>query len=162
ENVEAVVHYLARPRWVGTARLLFYANQARMGSYREAVNAYLAHIDPVPNIEAHRDKGRAKYGIGLSLEQQMGDFCAFLRIGWNDGRNESFAYTEIDDTLLIGADLSGALFRRPLDRAGLAFVTSGISEEHRLYLALGGKGFLLGDGALRYGRETIIETYYTV
>lgn len=28
-------------------------------------------------------------------------------------------------------------------------------------LTLGGKGFLLGDGRLRYGRETIVETYYT-
>jgi carbohydrate-selective porin OprB len=28
-------------------------------------------------------------------------------------------------------------------------------------LALGGLGFLLGDGALRYGREQIAETYYT-
>jgi carbohydrate-selective porin OprB len=26
---------------------------------------------------------------------------------------------------------------------------------------LGGLGFLLGDGSLRYGREDIVETYYT-
>ena len=32
----------------------------------------------------------------------------------------------------------------------------------RLYLALGGKGFLLGDGALTYRRENILETYYTL
>lgn len=30
------------------------------------------------------------------------------------------------------------------------------------YLALGGKGFLLGDGRLNYGRENIVETYYTL
>ncbi|MBV8890835.1 MAG: carbohydrate porin, partial [Acidobacteria bacterium] len=29
------------------------------------------------------------------------------------------------------------------------------------YLALGGRGFLLGDGALNYGRENIIEAFYT-
>jgi high affinity Mn2+ porin len=28
-------------------------------------------------------------------------------------------------------------------------------------LALGGQGFLLGDGGLNYGRENIFETYYT-
>ena len=39
--------------------------------------------------------------------------------------------------------------------------SNGISADHRLYLALGGKGFLLGDGALTYGRENILETYYT-
>ena len=32
---------------------------------------------------------------------------------------------------------------------------------HRQYLALGVQGFLLGDGALRYGREDIVYTYYT-
>jgi carbohydrate-selective porin OprB len=32
---------------------------------------------------------------------------------------------------------------------------------HQLYLALGGNGFLLGDGRLTYGREGILETYYT-
>ena len=33
---------------------------------------------------------------------------------------------------------------------------------HRLYLALGGKGFLLGDGHLNYGRENILEMFYTI
>jgi carbohydrate-selective porin OprB len=41
-------------------------------------------------------------------------------------------------------------------------VTNGLSELHREYLRLGGLGFLLGDGTLRYGREDIVETYYTV
>jgi hypothetical protein len=44
--------------------------------------------------------------------------------------------------------------------------SSGLSDDHRRCLALGGKGFLLGDGRLSYGRlsygrETIVETYYT-
>ena len=34
-------------------------------------------------------------------------------------------------------------------------------KAHQTYLADGGYGFLLGDGALNYGRETILETYYT-
>jgi hypothetical protein len=29
------------------------------------------------------------------------------------------------------------------------------------YLNLGGHGFILGDGTLNYGRENIVETYYT-
>ena len=37
-----------------------------------------------------------------------------------------------------------------------------ISErDHQIHLADGGLGFLLGDGALRYGREDIVEAYYT-
>ncbi len=83
-------------------------------------------------------------------------------MGWNDGTNESFAYTEIDRTAEIGSDFRGTPWRRPLDKAGAAFVVNGISGDHRRYLALGGLGFILGDGGLKYGLERIFETYYTV
>jgi high affinity Mn2+ porin len=43
----------------------------------------------------------------------------------------------------------------------VAFVSNGISGDHSRYLQLGGKGFLLGDGTLTYGREKTIEGYYT-
>jgi len=48
-----------------------------------------------------------------------------------------------------------------VDRAGVAFVSNSLSGPHGEYLALGGLGFLLGDGALKYGRENIVEAYYT-
>jgi len=41
-------------------------------------------------------------------------------------------------------------------------VTNGISADHQHYLQDGGLGFLLGDGNLRYGRENILESYYTL
>ena len=53
------------------------------------------------------------------------------------------------------------MWRRKLDKIGGAYVVNAISGDHRRYLALGGKGFLLGDGALTYGRERIFEGYYT-
>ncbi|HKW65373.1 MAG TPA: carbohydrate porin [Candidatus Acidoferrum sp.] len=43
----------------------------------------------------------------------------------------------------------------------MAVVTNGICKDHQIYFADGGLGFLLGDGALRYGRENIEESYYT-
>jgi len=85
---------------------------------------------------------------------------AFARFGWNDGRTESFAYTEIDQAFSGGADLRGHAWRRNEDKLGAAFVSNAISGDHREYLALGGSGFLLGDGKLNYGRENIVETYY--
>jgi carbohydrate-selective porin OprB len=45
---------------------------------------------------------------------------------------------------------------------GLAVVANGLSSDHRAYLAAGGRGFLLGDGKLNYGSETISELYYRV
>jgi len=38
---------------------------------------------------------------------------------------------------------------------------NGIVAAHQQYLALGGMGFLLGDGGLNYGREQIFEGFYT-
>ena len=49
-----------------------------------------------------------------------------------------------------------------MDRAGFAFAANALSGDHREYLALGGKGFLLGDGRLNYGKEKIVESFYTV
>jgi len=59
----------------------------------------------------------------------------------------------------LGAN--GASWHRQFDRAGVALVTNGICKDHQIYLADGGLGFLLGDGALRYGRENVVEAYYT-
>lgn len=143
-------------------RGLIYANRADMGNYREAIKQYRSGLTASPDITRSRRQGRVKYGFGYNMEQELNDnWRAFGRIGWNDGRNESFAYTEIDRTVEFGSDYRGSIWKRPHDKAGAAFVVNGISGDHRRYLALGGLGFILGDGALSYGTERILETYYT-
>ena len=103
-----------------------------------------------------------KYGFGLNAEQELSaTLRVFGRLGWNDGKTESFAYTEIDRSAELGADLRGNLWKRTQDKIGAAFVINGIGNEHQRYLALGGLGFILGDGGLRYGTENIFEAYYT-
>ena len=98
----------------------------------------------------------------MNAEQELStSLRAFTRLGWNDGRNESFAYTEVDRTASFGADFAGDDWRRKHDKLGAAFVLNGLSGDHRQYLALGGQGFLLGDGHLTYGQEKIFEGYYT-
>ncbi len=144
-----------------TIRLLSFINHANMGSYHEAVQAFLSGTDPQPDITAHRKQGRIKYGFGLNAEQEITKTARmFGRLGWNEGQNESFAYTEVDQAVEIGADWRLDRWRRSNDKVGIAFISNGISRLHQLYLALGGNGFLLGDGRLTYGREDIIETYY--
>src|SRR5262249_50660775 len=147
----------------GTAiRFLSYFNTANMGDYREAINSFLSGKDAKPDITAHRHPGTLKYGFGANLEQEFtSSLQGFLRIGWNEGRHESFAYTEVNSTLAFGASLLGIPWQRKLDRIGSAFVMNGISKDHQEYLRLGGLGFLLGDGNLRYGHELIWEGYYT-
>jgi high affinity Mn2+ porin len=161
ENAEVEIRHGILPHRPGTLRVLGYVNHANMGVYRLAIQQYLAGETPVPEITNHPRWTRIKYGIGLNLEQEVvRDGTAFLRLGWNNGKTESFAYTEVDNTVEVGASVRGTRWRQPHDRAGIAFVSNGISADHREYLALGGLGFILGDGALTYGRETIIESYY--
>jgi high affinity Mn2+ porin len=162
ENLEFELdHSLIRGR-AGAYRALAYVNHANMGSYREATDRFLAGLTPTPEIEATRRQGRIKYGFLGSFEQEVTSrLRLYGRTGWNEGHNESFAYTEVNDTLQLGADMKASTWHRNLDRIGIAAATNGISSDHRRYLALGGLGFLLGDGRLNYGRENIVEGYYT-
>jgi hypothetical protein len=144
-------------------RLLAYENHADMGDYRQAVARFKAGVDTLPTIENTRRQGTVKYGFGFNTEQELpGTARAFARLGWNEGQHESFAYTEVDSTAEVGADITGMKWHRKLDKVGAVVITNGISADHQLYLHDGGLGFLLGDGGLRYGRENIIETYYTL
>ena len=163
ENIEFEVHGVVLRKQQGIVRFLSFVNHANMGSYREAVDNFLAGITTKPDITAHPLRTTIKYGFGVNFEQPLNDWMGvFGRWGWNEGRHESYAYTEVDQTAQIGAGANGKPWHRKFDRAGLVFVSNGISRDHQEYLALGGLGFLLGDGGLRYGRENIVETYYTL
>ncbi|HXM38550.1 MAG TPA: carbohydrate porin [Gemmatimonadales bacterium] len=161
DNVELELDRGIIPGHAGVARLLGYVNHADMGSYREAIDAYLGGRDSVLDVTAHRRPGRTKAGLGVNVEQSVGrGLTVFGRAGLNNGRVESFAYTEVDRSLELGATWTGPPWRRG-DRLGIAFVSNGLAPDHREYLARGGLGFLLGDGALTYGQERILEAYYT-
>jgi hypothetical protein len=145
-----------------TLRLLAYGNHANMGNYREAIAAFLSGQGDRPDVTRHPQTTRSKYGVGVNTDVVLSaGVRAYARAGWNDGRNESYAYTEADRAVSGGFDASGARWRRPLDKIGVAFSIEGLSPAHRDYLALGGVGFMVGDGGLRYGRERVVEAYYT-
>lgn len=163
-NLELEAHGTLIGHRNGAVRLLSYLNSADMGNYREAIKQFEeSHgSESAPNIIVTRKQGRHKYGFGLNVQQDITPSLGFFaRLGWSDGRNESFAYTEVDRTGEVGLFSNGTAWRRPNDRTGIAFVANGIVGAHREYLALGGLGFLLGDGGLTYGPEKIVEGFYT-
>jgi hypothetical protein len=143
-------------------RVLVYENHARMGDY-DLATAIARETVTIPDIVATDAPGRTKYGWALNAELPLaddGETGVFARVGWNDGRHESFVFTEVDRHLSAGGQVSGRRWHRPNDAFAIGGVVDGISAPHRNYLAAGGSGFLLGDGALRYGPESIAETYY--
>jgi high affinity Mn2+ porin len=163
ENWEYELRHGFIPHKAGVVRLLAYTNYANMGIYRDAILQFDEHRTPQPEITNHPWHITRKYGFGVNLEQSLTrNITAFGRFGWDNGKTESFAYTEVDQTFQGGLGANGAMWHRRQDRAGVALVTNAIAKDHQLYLADGGLGFLLGDGRLNYGRENIVETYYTV
>jgi high affinity Mn2+ porin len=163
ENLEFEFHKKTILHQQGIVRLLSFVNHANMGDYQQAIDNFLSGVTSKPEITFHPLRTTIKYGFSANFEQPLADwFGIFGRWGWNEGEHESYVYTEADQTAEIGVGFNGKAWHRKWDRAGVAFVSNGISRDHQEYLALGGDGFLLGDGRLNYGRETIVETYYTL
>lgn len=157
-GLNAEVEWDFDPAADGAVRVLAYLNRARMGNYEASLT--LAPPGTAPDITATREEGRSKYGFGLNTQRRFGAVVLFGRLGWNDGQNESFAYTEIDRTASLGASHSGAPWGRERDVVRLAVVVSGLSDAHRRYLEAGGLGFQLGDGRLSYAPEWVAELNY--
>ena len=143
----------------GTFRVLGFSNNGKMGNYREA----LALSPVAPVVDTTQRYGRHKYGFGLNAEQNLSkDFGVFAKASYNDGKTETWFFTEIDRSVSFGGTLNGQSWKRKNDEIGLAFVGNGISKPHRDYLAAGGYGFIIGDGKLNYGTEMLAELYYKI
>nr|WP_262905726.1 carbohydrate porin [Hymenobacter siberiensis] len=170
ETVELTKVYHLRGRQ-GTIRALGFRNVAAMATYNTAVR--LAQLTgEQPDVTLVRRDGHTKIGFGLNAEQEIAkNVGLFARVSYNDGKNETWAFTEIDQSASLGIVSTGDRWQRPNDRVGAAIVVNGISPEHRAYLAAGGYGFMVGDGpgtgyvpnngALNYGLEQIGEVYYS-
>jgi len=148
----------------GATRFLIYENHANMGNYRLTINS------PEDNMDVTQSRSLSlKYGFGLNVEQEVSeDLGAFGRISWDDGHTETWAFTEVDQTISAGLSLKGHRWKRPEDVIGMGLIINGLSNDHRDYLDAGGVGFIIGDSAqpavpgqtLNYGYEQIGEVYY--
>jgi high affinity Mn2+ porin len=143
----------------GAIRLLAYLNEAHMASYDAAIAILQADgpgADTTPARAYH-----FKYGFALNWEQEITkDVGVFSRLGWSDGHTESWAYADVDRTASLGLSVKGGFWHRPDDTFGLAGVVNAIARAHQQFFADGGTGILGGDGALNYGWEKTLETYY--
>ena len=160
--VELEERYTLLGGHAGKVRLLFFANHAHMGDLRDALDLMRAQpgLDATSALLQTREY-RYKFGGAVNFEQALtDDLGAFLRLSMNDGRTETWAFTDIDQSAAFGLSLKGVRWSRPGDTVGLAGVINGLSVDHRDYFAAGGTGLLIGDGRLNYSPEGIMELYY--
>ena len=144
----------------GKLRLMAWANRANAGSYAAALAEPLT-TPTYPDITLVREV-RTNYGFNANLEQAItADLGVFSRASWSPGLDEIIAWTDCDESLSAGAQLKGTSWGRPDDKIGVAGLIEGLSPEARAYFAAGGLGILIGDGALNYQPEKILETYYS-
>ena len=145
----------------GKARLLVFDNRARMGSYADAT-ALAAGTGTTPDLALVRRK-QSRSGIALNVEQEVvPGVGAFVRASRNDGAKEAYEFTEINRSIAAGTSIKGARWGRAEDEVGLAAARNHLSSQAQAYFAAGGIGILIGDGALRYGDENIVEAYYSI
>ena len=141
----------------GKLRLMAWANRANMGSYTAALAEPITTPN-YPDITLVRQV-RTNYGFAANLEQAItADLGVFSRASWSPGLDEIIAWTDCDQSLSAGAVLKGTSWGRPNDTIGVGGVSEGLSPEARAYFAAGGLGILIGDGALNYRPEKMLES----
>ena len=145
----------------GAIRLLGYDNRAQAGNYGDALRL-AAGTGTTPDVTLVRRAGTLKYGMGISFDQAISEnIGVFARLGWNDGKTESFAFTAIDRLASGGVSVKGTRWKRKDDVVATSFTAGGLSAVHSQYLTAGGPDFLIGDGRLNYAPEYVWESYYS-
>ena len=144
----------------GAVRLLLFRNVERMARFDDALAA-AAGNGLTPELSGMR-RVQSKRGWGLAAEQALTETLGgFVRVGRHDGATEPYSFASIDNAVSSGLVWRGAAWGRAADELGVAVASSGLSASHRQFLAAGGSDFFIGDGQLRYGRESLIEVFYS-
>lgn len=164
-NLNHIVELAYQHRWFGRPGAIkpfaFYS-LGNMGKFEQALSiSGLGTLDPDAALATTRRYGNRKWGYGILIDQEIANNVGvFLRASWSDGRTETFAFTQIDRSVSVGFSFKGELWNRPGHAVGIAVAQNDLSRSHRNFLAAGGTGVIVGDGALRYGSEKLLEAYY--
>lgn len=144
----------------GKVRLLAFGDYGFLSKASEVVDFALATGILPPDVSNLRRRA-LKLGGGINIEHALTpEIGLFLRASMTDGRYETVDYTDIDRSLSGGFSLAGSLWGRADDAIGVGFAVNGLVGSRVRYFALGGRSDHIGDGALKYGGEQILETFY--
>lgn len=143
----------------GAIKALAYVNNGFMASYADAVRWGVSN-NQTPDVAAVRKRGSMP-GAALIVEQELTPTLGmFVRASANSGKKETFDFTEITRSLVVGLSKNGADWGRAQDTVGLAVVRNHLSTDGQRYFDAGGQGILIGEGYMPYASEGIIESYY--
>ncbi len=147
----------------GKIRFLVFDNRGRMGSYADAIALWQQSGQPAggPSTALVR-RYASRPGAALNIEQAVTENLGlFARLSANNGNEETYEFTDINQSAELGMSLKGSQWGRADDSVGSALIVNGISSAARAYFADGGLGVLVGDGQLtHYDTEQIAEFYY--
>ena len=149
----------------GKLKVTGFLIHGRMGDFQDAIALSQPGqpfagdpSDALVSVRAYR----LRPGVSFNLEQQVNETVGvFARAGWAYGYLEPWDNTDIDRTVEAGVSMIGKDWGRPNDTIGLAGVINGLAPVHAAYFAAGGMGIVIGDGALNYRPEQIVEAYYS-
>jgi high affinity Mn2+ porin len=143
----------------GALKLLAFVNRGYMASYTDAVQWGIRNAQ-APDVEAVR-KRSSQPGVAFIAEQELTPTLGmFVRASANGGKKETFDFTEITRSWVLGLSQNGAPWGRAQDTVGLAVVRNHLSKEGQSYFDRGGLGILIGEGYMPYAPEGIMEAYY--
>ena len=144
----------------GAIRVLLYQQHALMASYHDALNL-AQQTNTNPNIFNVRLKGQESWGYGINLEQAITqNMGVFARWSWNPGATETQTL-DISSSFSAGLSFKGSSWSRPSDTAGIGTAVNRIASSEISYLQQGGYTMFIGDHALNYQPEQIVESYYS-
>lgn len=145
----------------GKIKLLAFVNRGDMGSYADAIA--LAYTSGATPSTALVRRFGSNAGFALNFEQEVSsDLGVFARASANQGKKETFEFSDINRSVSGGISLQGNHWGWPNDRFALAGVINDLSANARRYFAAGGTGVLIGDGRLNYAPEKLVETDYSL
>jgi uncharacterized membrane protein YhiD involved in acid resistance len=121
-----------------------------MGRQEAPLRTYADAVDsPVRPAVVAAPNYCLNYGFWLNTEYELTKGVgAFVRLGWNAGQVQDWAYADVSQSGSAGLSIKGDFWHRPNDTFGLAGVINGISRVQQQFFADGGLGILAGDGAL--------------
>lgn len=153
----------------GKISVLGYRNRMVLARFQDATN-YIQQTGQqgIQAINYVRNSNQIKSGFGIHGEQALtNDLGVYARLFKSDGKTETMAFTEADQSISVGMGMNGNRWQRPNDTLGIAVMQNGLSNERKNYLQAGGISYFIGDYAspsqtISYRPERIGEIYYNV